>query len=122
MKSVLLIFAGGGLGSVARFLLGKWVSSFHHVNFPFGTLAVNVMACFILGVVVGLSDSKQLLSADSRIFWAIGFCGGFSTFSTFSYETLQLVNGQAIGSGMLYVALSVVACLGAVALGLYVGK
>jgi CrcB protein len=122
MKHILLIFAGGGLGSVVRFLLGRWVSGFHQINFPFGTLAVNVVACFILGIVVGLSDSKQLLSADSRIFWTIGFCGGFSTFSTFSYETVQLIHGQAIGSGVVYVMVSVVLCLGAVVMGMYLGK
>ncbi|HMJ71231.1 MAG TPA: fluoride efflux transporter CrcB [Cyclobacteriaceae bacterium] len=122
MKHVLLIFAGGGLGSVARYLLGRWVSGFHQINFPFGTLAVNVVACFILGVIVGFSEYKQALSPDSRVFWAIGFCGGFSTFSTFSYETVQLIHGQAIGSGVVYVLVSVVLCVGAVVMGMYLGK
>jgi fluoride exporter len=67
MKHLLLIFAGGGLGSVVRFLFSKWVSGLHQLNFPFGTLAVNVVACFFLGLVVGLSDHRQLLSADSKI-------------------------------------------------------
>lgn len=122
MRHLLLIFAGGGLGSVARYLLGKWVSGFHQVNFPFGTLVVNVIACFILGLVIGLSDHKQLLSADSRVFWAIGFCGGFSTFSTFSLETSQLFQQGMTESGVAYIVGSVALCWGAVVLGVWLGK
>ena len=122
MKAALLIFAGGGLGSVVRYLLGKWVTGLHQLNFPLGTLVVNVVACFILGAIVGLSDHRQLLSADSRLFWAIGFCGGFSTFSTFSYETLALLQQPAVGSGLLYILASVVLCLGATVLGMWVGR
>jgi CrcB protein len=122
MKHLLLIFAGGGLGSVMRFLFGKWVNGLHAINFPFGTLAVNVVACFILGLVVGLSDYKQLLSPDSKIFWTVGFCGGFSTFSTFSLEASQLFQQQMTASGVMYMVGSVVLCWAAVALGVWVGK
>ena len=122
MKSLVLIFAGGGLGSVIRFLLSRWVTGLHQLNFPLGTLAVNVVACFVLGVVVGLADHKQLLSPDSRIFWTIGFCGGFSTFSTFSYETLVLFQQPAVASGLLYVVASVAMCLAATVLGVWVGR
>ena len=122
MKALLLIFAGGGLGSVVRFLLGRWVSGLHHINFPFGTLTVNIVACFVLGVVVGLSDHRQLLSPDSRIFWAVGFCGGFSTFSTFSYETLELFQNSMTMSGVMYVVASVSLCLLAVWGGVYAGR
>lgn len=122
MKTLVLIFAGGGLGSVVRFLLGRWVTGLHQINFPFGTLVVNVVACFVLGVVVGLADHKQLMSADSRIFWAVGFCGGFSTFSTFSYETVLLIHQPAIGSGILYIVASVVLCVMATILGIVVGR
>lgn len=122
MKQLLLIFAGGGLGSVVRFLLGRWVNGLHQLNFPFGTLAVNVVACFILGLVVGLADTRQFFSIDSKIFWAVGFCGGFSTFSTFSLETAQLFQDGMTGSGAMYVIGSVVLCWGAVALGVWVGR
>lgn len=122
MKQLLLIFAGGGLGSVARFLFGKWVNGLHQLNFPFGTLAVNLAACFMLGLVVGLSDQRQLLSADSKIFWAVGFCGGFSTFSTFSLETAQLFQQGMTVNGVMYILGSVVLCWLAVVLGMWVGK
>lgn len=122
MKAVALIFFGGGLGSVARYVLGRWVNGFHQINFPYGTLTVNVLASFILGLVVGFSDHKQLLSPDARIFWAVGFCGGFSTFSSFSLETLQLMQQQAVVSALLYIALSVLLCLGAVAIGIWLAS
>jgi CrcB protein len=122
MKAAVLIFIGGGLGSVVRFLLGRWVSGLHHLNFPLGTLVVNVVACFLLGLIVGFADHKQVMSADMRIFWAIGFCGGFSTFSTFSYETLQLLHQPAVASGVLYVVASIVMCLAATLVGIVVGR
>ncbi len=122
MKALVLIFFGGGLGSVTRFLLGKWVNGLHTINFPLGTLAVNVVACFVLGFVVGLADHKQMLSADARIFWAIGFCGGFSTFSTFSMETLQLFQQPNVVSGAVYIVASVALCVGAAVLGIVVGR
>ncbi len=122
MKVALLIFAGGGLGSLMRYFLGKWITDLHQLNFPLGTLVVNVVACFVLGLVVGYSDQRQLLSPDGRIFWAIGFCGGFSTFSTFSYESLQLFQQQALASGMLYIGVSVVLCLVATAGGMMIAR
>lgn len=123
MKPLLLIFIGGGLGSVVRFLVGRWVTWFAPVNnFPLGTLLVNVTACFVLGLIVGLADHRQLFSENSKIFWAIGFCGGFSTFSTFSLETAQLFQQQASVSGALYVIGSVALCWGAVLLGVWVGR
>ena len=62
MKELFLVFVGGGLGSVVRFSLGKWVNAFHNHHFPFGTLAVNIVACFALGVIIGLADHKQIIS------------------------------------------------------------
>lgn len=122
MKAVVLIFIGGGLGSVVRYLLNRWVTALHQINFPFGTLAVNVVACFVLGLVIGLADHKQYLSQDMRLFWAIGFCGGFSTFSTFSGETLALFQQPAVMAGLVYIVSSVALCLGAIVLGIAIGK
>lgn len=118
MKDLMLIFAGGGFGSVVRFLLGKWVTGLHQLNFPLGTLVVNVVACFVLGVIVGFADHRQMLSAGTRLFWAVGFCGGFSTFSTFSYETLLLIQEPSIGLSLLYIIVSVALCLGATMMGI----
>jgi CrcB protein len=111
MKELLYVFIGGGLGSLARFLLGKWVNSFHNSNFPFGTFIINIVACFVLGFIIGLADQKQILSPAIRLFLVVGFCGGFSTFSAFSSETLTLIQQGHNSTMLLYVLLSVVVCL-----------
>jgi fluoride exporter len=122
MKPVALIFIGGGLGSVVRYLLHRWVTPLHQLNFPLGTLVVNIVACFVLGLIIGMADHKQYLSADMRLFWAVGFCGGFSTFSTFSSETLALFQQPAVTAGAVYIVSSVALCLGATILGIAIGK
>lgn len=119
MKAALLVFLGGGLGSLIRYILGRWVATLHTHHFPLGTLTANILACFALGLMVGLADTRQLLSPAAKIFWTIGFCGGFSTFSTFSAETLSLVQSGFTGSGLLYVGLSLTLCLTATLAGLY---
>jgi fluoride exporter len=122
MREVLLVFIGGGLGSVVRFSIGKWVNSFHSHHFPLATLTINIVACLVLGVFIGLADHKQIISASSRLFWTVGFCGGFSTFSTFSHENLHLLQSGLTGSLILYIGLSLVLCVAATFGGLYVGE
>ena len=122
MKELLLVFLGGGLGSTVRFSLGKWVNALHNHHFPWGTLVVNIVACFILGFVIGLADHKQIISASSRLFWTVGFCGGFSTFSTFSNETLYLIQAGFTIYLILYISLSLLLCVAAVFGGLYLGE
>jgi CrcB protein len=122
MKDLLLVFFGGGLGSIIRFSLGRWVNTLHSHHFPWGTLVVNVAACLVLGFVIGLADHKQIISPAARLFWAIGFCGGFSTFSTFSNETLFLLQSGFTLSLGLYIFLSLLLCVGATYGGLYIGE
>ena len=122
MKIFLIVFAGGGLGSALRYFTGRWISNYYLQTFPLATLVANVSACFILGLVIGFADHKQLLSSSSRLFWAVGFCGGFSTFSTFSQETLTLFQAGQQGSSVLYVMVSVVLCLVATGVGQYIAK
>lgn len=122
MQSVLIVFLGGGLGSVIRFLLGKWISSLHSHDFPWGTLAANVTACLLLGLVVGLADQKQVISPSMRLFWTVGFCGGFSTFSTFSNEILLMMQQGLTGSLLLYAGFSLLLCVAATFAGLYLGE
>ncbi len=122
MRELILVFIGGGLGSVARFSLGKWVNAFHNHHFPFGTLAVNIVACFVLGLVIGLADHKQIISPAARIFWTVGFCGGFSTFSTFSNEIFYLLQSGFTVSLFLYIIISLLACVAAIYGGLFLGE
>lgn len=122
MKTFLIVFAGGGLGSALRFYVSRWVNGNYAQVFPTATLVANVSACFILGFVIGLADHKQLLSAPARLFWAVGFCGGFSTFSTFSQETLSLFQAGQQGYSVLYILMSLFVCLAATLAGQYLGK
>ena len=122
VKAALFIFIGGGLGSLSRFFLGKYASSFHSIQFPFGTLAANAIACLIMGVIVGILDSKVESSTMSRAFWMVGFCGGFSTFSAFSYEAISLYQQQTTASSLLYILLSVLICVLITIFGIWIGQ
>jgi CrcB protein len=122
VKTAILVFLGGGLGSVLRYSIGKWIGTLHTHYFPFGTLVVNVLACFALGLILGLADTRQLMSSSAKIFWTIGFCGGFSTFSTFSGEALSLIQSGFTGSSLIYIGASLALCIGATLAGLYLGQ
>ena len=122
LQPIFLVFVGGGFGSTVRYLLGRWVNALHSHHFPFGTLAVNVVACFVLGYIVGIADHRQLISPAARLFWTVGFCGGFSTFSTFSAETLTLIQNGFHLSTAIYIFSSLVLCLAATFGGIYLGE
>jgi CrcB protein len=122
VRELFLIFVGGGMGSVVRFSIGRWVSSIHSFHFPYATLFVNVLACFLLGTLVGVADHRQLMSPTTKLFWTVGFCGGFSTFSTFSHETLTLMQTGLPLSSLLYVLASLLGCVAATYFGLYLGE
>jgi CrcB protein len=119
LKTAAIIFLGGGLGSVLRFATGKWIQSLHQLNFPLGTLVANILACFILGLAVGVTNEKVISDPAFRLFWTTGFCGGFSTFSAFSGETIALMQSGMTLTGLGYVSLSLVTCFAATFAGLY---
>jgi len=121
MKALLFVFVGGGLGSCCRYLLSKWLNPL--LDFiPYGTLASNVLSCIVLGMGAYLFESRFADQSMLRIMILVGFCGGFSTFSTFSNEAFQfLKNGQYTNLG-IYVLASLVVCNLAIGLGLWLGK
>ncbi len=92
----------------------------HTQSFPFGTLAVNIIACFIMGSIIGLADHKEMLSNDARLFWAVGFCGGFSTFSAFTHESITLIQNGLNIQTLIYIILSVFFCIVATFSGLFI--
>ncbi len=122
MRNVVLIFVGGGLGSVVRHYISKWINGLGAFSFPMGTLAANLLACLILGIIIGFADHKYVMPPATRLFWTVGFCGGFSTFSAFSNETLTLLQGGFTLTAALYVGASLLLCVFAVYAGLYLGQ
>jgi CrcB protein len=112
MKAYLLVFLGGGAGSLARFGLGKWLNALSF--FPWGTLSANLLACLVMGMVMGFLAGKTEFGESPRWLLITGFCGGFSTFSTFSAETLVMIQEGRTGMALLYVLASLAICLGSV--------
>ena len=110
MKQVLLICLGGFLGTGARYALDGAISHRFGETFPFGTLAVNLLGCFLIGVVFVLTgpDSRFLVSADVRQFVTLGILGGFTTFSSFTVQTLTLLREGDVQAAIANVGLSVV--------------
>lgn len=115
----LLIALGSALGGVARYACAGWAAAPFGEAFPFGTLIVNVAGSFLIGLVAGLSgpDSRFLIAPDTRHFLMAGFCGGFTTFSAFSLQTLTLVREGALAQAGANIILSVFLCLLATWLG-----
>ena len=118
----LMVALGGALGALARYSLGGWLQQLIGGEFPYGTLAVNVVGSFLIAVVLQLSLERFLLSPEARLLLATGFCGSLTTFSTFSYETLRLMQEQQWTAAGANVALNVVLCLAAVYAGLVAGR
>jgi CrcB protein len=115
MREILLVGTGGFLGSVARYATGGLVYRFVRTPLlPWGTLTVNVLGCLAIGLCSGLAESRQLFSPDVRLFLFIGVFGGFTTFSTFGYETFALARDGETMLTAANILLQLVLGLGAV--------
>ena len=115
MERLVLVGLGGMLGTVLRYVVGGLVARAKAgATFPIETLVVNVAGCLAIGFLAGLAETRGLFTGATRSFLFIGILGGFTTFSTFGYETFQLLRDGQIGAGLSSVALQVVLGLGAV--------
>jgi len=120
LKTILIVFAGSGLGGVARYGMQTWIFRIYPFTFPLGTFVVNILGCFLIGLFYALSEKGNLLTPEWRLALTTGFCGGFTTFSTFAYENMSLLRtGDYLFFG-LYILASVVLGIAAVYLGIFV--
>ena len=123
MKTLFLIGLGGAVGSVARYLTGIYTNKLIATTFPFGTFAANVLGCLLIGVCYGLANRYAWFAPEWRFLLVTGFCGGYTTFSTFAYENLNLLQTQQYSTFLFYTIGSLVLGLLAFALGFWwIGK
>lgn len=121
MKQVLLVFLGGGIGSVARFIMGKYLNNVND-SIPYGTFAANIIGSLLIGLILGYAAKSNSLSQSQIALLATGFCGGFTTFSTFAYENHVFLKSGDLFQFFLYTALSLVIGFGAVFFGIWLSK
>jgi fluoride exporter len=115
---LIYIAAGGLLGTLSRYVLQGWIQTRSGVGaFPLGTLAINLAGSFVLGFVIRFATGSTVVSPEMRAGLSIGFCGAFTTMSTFSYETVRLLGDGEYWPAALYMAGTIVGCLGAVIAG-----
>jgi len=117
MRILFIIGTGGFLGSVSRYLLSQWMQRIFNTTFPIGTFSVNIIGCFLIGIIYALSEKGGILSPELRLFLAVGICGGFTTFSSFAYENFNMFSLQQYFFTAIYVGVSLILGLLAVYLG-----
>lgn len=121
--NILVVFLGSGTGGAARYIIGRLVKS--HIGqstFPWETLTVNIAGCFIIGLLYGLSTDCQWMSDRVKLLLTVGFCGGFTTFSTFANENYLLLNTSNPLTFAAYTATSIIVGIAAVAIGYYLTR
>ena len=120
--TILYIALGGIAGTVSRYGLEGWIQSRTATGFPLGTLTVNVTGSLMLGFIIRVATGTALISPDIRAAVTIGFCGAFTTMSTFSYESVALLNDGDYVRAALYMSATIAGCVGAVMLGAALGN
>lgn len=118
LKSILIVGFGGFIGTAARFIISRYFQLNIASVFPWSTFIINIVGCLLIGLIYGISEKGEMLSSDIRLFLTVGICGGFTTFSTFSNDSLMLMRDQEWLRFALYTSLSVFIGLIAV----YVGR
>jgi fluoride exporter len=122
MNMVLLVALGGAVGSIARYLMASRLQTATGWNFPIGTVAVNILGCFLIGILYVLLVARPDPKHELRALLIVGVMGGFTTFSSFSLETVTLAMNGNYGGATLNVVVSVVACLVGTVLGIALAR
>lgn len=122
MKIILIIAAGSGLGGALRYGVQLMAQRIIPSAFPFGTLAVNVTGCFLIGIFFSLAQKAGVLSAEAKLFLITGFCGGFTTFSAFSIDNISLLKSGQPVYFVFYLAGSILLGILATLLGMYIAR
>lgn len=121
MKQLILVFIGGGFGSALRFLIGKWLNS-SETGIPYGTFAANILGSLLIGIILGLATKNDSLTQNQTLLLATGFCGGFTTFSTFAYENHVFLKSGDFMHFAIYTIASFIVGFLSVFLGMYLAK
>ncbi|MBE15498.1 MAG: fluoride efflux transporter CrcB [Dokdonia sp.] len=121
MKQLVLVFIGGGAGSMARYLLAK-VGNTSSTGIPYGTFAANIIGSFLIGLIMGWALKQDAISTNTTLLLATGFCGGFTTFSTFAYENQLLLKSGDFVSFAIYTIASFALGIAAVFIGIWLAK
>ncbi len=122
LKTILYIALGGAIGSVLRYLTSVFVNKYWANQFPLATLLTNVLGCLIIGFLIGILEKNNLANSNLKWFLITGFCGGYTTFSTFGYENYSLFQSNNSLLAFGYIALSILLGIFAVWLGLFIAK
>ncbi len=122
MKELTLVAVAGAVGTLARYGLSNWVQKVGGEKFPWSTLVVNLLGCLLFGLVFALAEERQLISARLRLVLLTGFMGAFTTFSTYGFETAALLRSEQWGIALANIAAQNVLGIGAVFLGMSLGR
>jgi CrcB protein len=121
MRQLFLVFIGGGFGSVLRYIISRYLNN-SESNFPLGTFTANILGSLLIGIIIGFAAKNNTLTQNQTLLLATGFCGGFTTFSTFAYENHVLFKSGDFTSFALYTFASFVIAFLAVFAGLYLSR
>lgn len=121
-RAIILVGLGGGLGSIFRYLTSVIMTKYFQSIFPLATFTANILGCLIIGILLGLFDRQQLTNPDLKFLFITGFCGGYTTFSAFTSENINLFQSGNSLTAFFYITTSILVSLFAVWLGLTLTK
>ncbi len=122
LTKIVLVGLGGCIGSIARYMIVQYSVKTVAADFPYGTLAVNIIGSLMIGLIYGINEHKQFFDPETTLFLTVGICGGFTTFSSFGLESFNLLRSGQVMTALLYITISNIAALLSVFSGYYIAK